>query len=377
MLGKAGLVEILIEKLKNFPPPTSIDPCLQVDCKLSLLESRTQKQDCDLDAIDSATCALANVLSLHTPNTIRLLAVGGLEVIFKIFHSHSYFLVDLLDFDKEIRIRGNAANVLTNVLAAMREEGCLQNGHFGKRLRDNETNKQLQSLAPALISLCAASLQSARRAAALLLGNLALESELRVALGEGGAIEALWSAYVQASDKDQCNITLWALSNLVWSSRANQERCGPFLESAVSAAYKSAHTFRQPQKWTKSAVKHNNIVLERAWTLCLVANALYFNEPNRARLICSCDSIEKLVVLAGPYEPPIVREPALRCLISITSTYRGVRRVVLSDYNSGACKTFVRAISENAYGAEGVRLQQLGAAALANICTSTDARKAV
>ena len=141
--------------------------------------------------------------------------------------------------------------------------------------------------------------------------------------------------------------------------------------------YKSAHTFRQPQKWTKSAVKHNNIVLERAWTLCLVANALYFNEPNRARLICSCDSIEKLVVLAGPYEPPIVREPALRCLISITSTYRGVRRVVLSDYNSGACKTFVRAISENAYGAEGVRLQQLGAAALANICTSTDARKAV
>merc|ERR1711981_730298 len=96
----------------------------------------------------------------------------------------------------------------------MREEGCLQNGPFGKRLRDNETNKQLQSLAPALISLCAVSLQSARRAAALLLGNLALESELRVALGEGGAIEALWSAYVQASDKDQCNITLWAFQIL-------------------------------------------------------------------------------------------------------------------------------------------------------------------
>ena len=113
--------------------------------------------------------------------------------------------------------------------------------------------------------------------------------------------------------------------------------------------------------------------------MCLVANALYFNDSNRLRVESSLEGVEILVALSGPCEPPAIREPALRCLASLTATDRGAKRVALTKARNGvdACMTLVTAAGDNNFGGEDGNVRRLGAAALANICSLADARSRV
>mmetsp|Transcript_4719 Transcript_4719/g.15028 ORF Transcript_4719/g.15028 Transcript_4719/m.15028 type:complete len:361 (+) Transcript_4719:3631-4713(+) len=310
------------------------------------------------------------MLSLHAPNADRLVAAGGLEFLLQLLRSH--VVTDLLDAEKETQIQANAANAIANVIASFGEKVSK-----AKSLRetwglcshyDSPLTTSSQSLT-AVVALCGAHFQTARRAAALLIGNLALDPDLRSQLGQSGAVEALWATCMN-NLKDASATALWALSNLVWSNRANQERCGVFLESAVSISYshRDDHT---------SAAFLEGLAplcgpLERTCALQLVANALYFNEPNRMRVESSPDSLDKLVALAGPNEPMAVQEQALRCLVSITSTGRGTKLVALASHGRRAYKTFARAAGDHARGG-GTHLQQLGASALANLSAALSA----
>lgn len=396
----AGIVEILVNILNSALPKNSKKTSQHLEKAASLT--------CDTDIMESAVCALANVLSLYAPNAKRLVAAGGLEVLFKLLHSN--LSVDLLDSDRLTQIQANAANALANAVALLGETACKElvvafySGatedccYIDKRVSSPHQSLQIKTNPNALVLLCVANLSTARRAAALLLGNLALNPELRSELGRVGAIEALWSISNEARSMTQSTTALWALSNLIWSNSANQERCGPFLASVLALAststssvdlcninehVKSDHVFSPHSRSIALQIsqlhKSQGHVLARACAVCLVANALYFNDSNRIRVESSLNGVETLVALSGPNEPPAIREPALRCLASLTATDRGAKRVALVRGSDGvdACMTLVTAAGDYNFGGENSNLRRLAAAALANICSLADARSRV
>lgn len=396
----AGIVEILVDILRSTTPLKGASQCLEKAACLT----------CDTDIMESAVCALANVLSLYALNANRLVAAGGLEVLFKLVHSN--LSVDLLDSDRLTQIQASAANAIANAVALLgetaRKKLVAAFYHVSGDIRYNDNDNCVSPLLPpsqspkslnALVLLCVANLSTARRAAALLLGNLALDPELRSELGRVGAIEALWSVSNEAHNTTQRTTALWALSNLVWSNSANQERCGPFLDSALALASVnstsvdlcnkighaksdqklSPHTRSVALQISDSRGSRQSHILGRACAVCLVANSLYFNDSNRIRVESSLKGVETLVALSGPNESPAVREPALRCLASLTATDRGAKRVALAKAHNGvdACTTLVTAAGDNNFGGEDGNVRRLGAAALANICSLADARSRV
>ena len=382
-MGAAGLVELLVDKVRS----------------LLSASGGLNEMSYDTDIVEAAVCALANVLSLHAPNANKLVAVGGLDVLISLLRSN--VSVDLLDSDREAQIQANAANALANTLALFRGEGrrSLLRAFFHslKRpllARHISPISSIKSTLSAVILLCVASLSTTRCAAALLLGNLALDPELRSELGHAGAIEALWSTSKEGKNRSQCATALWALSNLVWSNSANQERCGQFLEHVIALAAGGQNL----QKWnevktrdlTPSRARSQTTlrerpfarepppseIIKRSCALCLVANTLYFNDSNRVRVESLPNVVEMLIAFADYSEPSAVREPALRCLASLTATDRGAKRVALAQAETGSdvCRTLVYAAGDKSTGGGYANVRRLGAATLTNICSLTDAR---
>merc|ERR1711883_46878 len=150
---------------------------------------------------------------------------------------------NLLDADKATQMQTNVINVLANTLAAAGgknlylEDSFLHNtsslfvsASRGMRSFAGTSVSDERSFAYSIVMLCTANNSPARQAAALLLGNLACSSRLRIELGRLGAVEALWRITRERKSSADCATALWALSNLVWSNRANQSRCGPLFE---------------------------------------------------------------------------------------------------------------------------------------------------
>lgn len=162
------------------------------------MQSKIEKNFTNSDAIEAATCALTNLLSLHTPNAHRLFAVGGVEVLFELLRLQS--CTDLLDADKAMQTQAHITNTLANLLATIGENSCFLEAAFlhGNFFDFNSPKKidsgREASLACGVVMSCAASLSTARHAASLLIGNLACNSKLRSELGRLGAIEALWAS---------------------------------------------------------------------------------------------------------------------------------------------------------------------------------------
>ena len=200
------MVEVLVEKLRS-----------------STASLVTDSLTCNTDICEAAACALANLLSLHAPNATKMINMGGLEVLFQILNSCSS--VDLLDADQATLIQANVANALANTIAILGENRLrLAQGiaTLSVNIRERAQILLPRSIPHYIVVLCAASLSAARRAASLLLGNLACNSELRNELGELGAVEALWSVSRNHQNSAERTTALWALSNLTWCNSANQ-----------------------------------------------------------------------------------------------------------------------------------------------------------
>jgi hypothetical protein len=356
--GAAGLVQDLVEILR------SSSMFLPGDSRAS-----------NSDIIEAAACALANLLPLHSPNVKKLIEVGGLEVLFQILSSsHS---IDLLDADQATLIQANAANALANTFALVGTNHIeIVHGVENATLSASPHHTCLHVLLPRsfarrLVMLCAAPLSTARRAASLLLGNLACNSHLRNELGHLGAVEALWSVSSEHQNSAERATALWALSNLVWCNSANQDRCGQFLLGLLTNCAISCRTIST--RLGQNACS----LLECAFAVCLVANAVYFHDSNRILVETATGALKNLVSLSGADKPLAVREPALRCLSSLTATDRGAKRVAFAGDKASACASLVNAAGDSSLGSESARIRRLGAAALVNMCSLVDSHEHV
>ena len=138
---------------------------------------------------------------MHAPNSRKFVATGGVELLKFLNINSSNFLYA----DKATQMQTNVINVLANTLAAAGgkklylEDSFLHNtsslfvsASRGMRSFAGTSVSDERSFAYSIVMLCTANNSPARQAAALLLGNLACSSRLRIELGRLGAVEALW-----------------------------------------------------------------------------------------------------------------------------------------------------------------------------------------
>jgi hypothetical protein len=369
-----------------------------IECLATILrvswESATHEEL--IDIIEAATCALTNLLSLHAPNSRKFVATGGVELLLKFLNINSS---NLLDADKATQMQTNVINVLANTLAAAGgknlylEDSFLHNtsslfvsASRGMRSFAGTSVSDERSFAYSIVMLCTANNSPARQAAALLLGNLACSSRLRIELGRLGAVEALWRITRERKSSADCATALWALSNLVWSNRANQSRCGPLFEEIfemiancrIELPFKYPHLepscvfqTRHEDAWNQSAPAS----LECAYAMSLVANAIYFHDSNCNHMEVIPGGVEAIIRLSKADQPLAIREPALRCLACLTVSDRGAKRVALAESRDDAFKVMVNAAGDANVGSEHASVRRLGAAALASMNSIASARR--
>ncbi len=351
-----------------------------------------------IDIIEAVTCALANLLSLHAPNSRKFVATGGVELLLKLLNISSS---NLLDADKATRMQANVINALANTLAAAGGKNLYIEDSFlhdttslfvfpgsafrGMRRFAGIGVSHERPFAYSIVMLCTANDSPATQAASLLLGNLACSSRLRVELGRLGAIEALWRITRERKSSADCATGLWALSNLVWSNRANQSRCGPLFEDIFEmiANCRIELPFKYPHLQSNCAfqTRYKNArnqsapaCLECAYAISLVANAIYFHDSNCSHVEVIPGGVEAIIRLSKADQPLAIREPALRCLACLTVSDRGAKRVALAKSRDDAFKVMVNAVGDANVGSEHASVRQLGAAALASMNSIASAR---
>ncbi|CAM9262946.1 unnamed protein product, partial [Ectocarpus fasciculatus] len=257
----------------------------------------------DVDAVQAATAALANLLCYSEANAVRLVAAGGIGVLVGLVSSYKPH--NLLDFDQAEEIQANAAEALVN---ATRNHG-------------DEVTVRIHSLGISpLVLMCGSHNLQVQRHAALVIGNVCQTDVHRATAGEEGAVEALFALCDTHDDVVRAN-ALWALGNLAWDPH-NQERIGRYISQLLALASSS---------WLP--IRTNALI-------CL-GNSLFFHEPNRRRLEAIEEALLTLLGYCDHDHPAPVQEAALRCLVSLTY----VDRIVAPLVEAGCVALFVSSLA--------------------------------
>ena len=338
-LGEKGFIDLLVALLRHGAAASSSKKKKKPGRRVE-----EEKTDFDTDVAESASCALANVLSLHVPNSTRFAEAGGLEVLFDLLNSP--IIVNLLDVDQAMEIQANAANALANAAAGL----------------GSKTAFSVQDTAGEIVRLLASELISAKIAASLLIGNLARDAKLQDEFGRFGAMEGLWGTARDARGPTQQICSVWALANLVWASRSNQDRSTRLLDGVLRLLKKDDTS----EDWFPGKICGAN----------LLANALHYHDVNRHHVEVIPNGVETVLERCDVREPTAMREAALRCMISLTATDRGARRVLNAEASDGstACVALIVAAGDPTEGDKMARVRRYGVIALANLCLLLDAR---
>ncbi|CAM9427687.1 unnamed protein product, partial [Choristocarpus tenellus] len=237
----------------------------------------------DVDALEAATAALANLMCLHEGNTVRLVDAGGIGVLVGLVSS--FRATNLLDSDQVEEIHANAAEALAN---ATRNYGdaCAARIHA-------------LGVGPIILLCGSRNLQAriVRRHAALVLGNISQHEDHRSIIGQEGAVEALF-ALCESNDDMVCANALWALGNLAWNP-FNQERIGRYMTDLF---------YLTSSVWLP--VQTN--------ALTCLANALYYHDDNRRRIQEEDGALPALIRFCCEDNSKPIQEAALRCMVSLT-----------------------------------------------------------
>ena len=233
-----------------------------------------------VDVLEAATSALANLTCFCDSNCNRVMENGGVaEMVRLITQAYSE---NLLDLDQNDEIQANAAEMLANV---SRVNGEFTTKYFDARVID------------AIILMCAATNKQVKRHAPLVLGNIAQSEECREIVGVRGGIEALFLVLEDEDLTIQAN-TLWALCNLMWYP-PNQERAGRFMSEIIKFL-------------------NDDYLPIKIHATILLANALYYNNPNRVRFLESEGAMELIIEFISTRIETSIVEASLRAVLSLS-----------------------------------------------------------
>jgi hypothetical protein len=233
------------------------------------------------DLLEAVTAALTNLTCLCDANCLKFLERNGVQemvVLLTTVKGENFLNTDQFD-----EIQANAAEILANI---SRFDCELTVRHFNVSVID------------VLILSCASSNKMVKKHSPLILGNISQNDWCRREIGNRGGIESLFLGLEDPDRTIQANI-LWALSNLMWYP-PNQERAGRFISEIIP--------FLSNSDWLP--VQTNAAIL--------VANVLYYNNPNRIRFLEYEGSMELLLYLIKKRRDWGVTEACLRAILSLS-----------------------------------------------------------
>jgi HEAT repeat protein len=205
---------------------------------------------------------------------------GGIPMIVSlVVNSHTE---NLLDLDQSDEIQSNASEILANATRYNFERIA--------ELFD-------QHVINTIVYMVASTNKHVRRHAPLVLGNISQTAECRVRIGDAGGIEALFLAVEDKDPAVQAN-ALWAMCNLMWHP-SNQERAGRFMQEIINA---------MNAEW--APVKGHAALL--------LSNVLYYNTPNRTRLLEIEGSMDLLLRYVRDRSDKLIMEGCLRAILSMS-----------------------------------------------------------
>lgn len=232
------------------------------------------------DILEAATSALTNLTCLCDQNCLKFLEANGVPVMVDMLTNAGS--ENFMDTDQNDEVQSNASEILANI---SRYDCELTVKHFNGAVID-------------VLNVAVASVNKmVRKHTPLVLGNISQNEWCRSEIGKRGGIEALFLALEDDDNSIQANV-LWALCNLMWHP-PNQERAGRFIQDIIPFL---SSTWLPIQ--TNAAI--------------LLANVLYYNNPNRIRLLELDGAMELIISLIRKNDDWAVTEGCLRAVLSLS-----------------------------------------------------------
>ena len=232
------------------------------------------------DVLEAATAALTNLTCLCDQNCLKFLEANGVPVMVSVLTNAGS--ENFMDTDQNDEIQSNASEILANI---SRYDCELTVQHFNGAVID------------VLNVAVASDNKMVRKHTPLVLGNISQNEWCRTEIGKRGGIEALFLALEDVDNSIQANV-LWALCNLMWHP-PNQERAGRFIQDIIPFL---SSTWLPIQ--TNASI--------------LLANVLYYNNPNRIRFLEFDGAMELLISLIRQNSDWAVTEGCLRAVLSLS-----------------------------------------------------------
>jgi HEAT repeat protein len=229
----------------------------------------------DVDVLENATSALVNLSRNHEQNALRVGTAYGIEALVRLTNSTA--TADLSSPDGE-RVQGNAAEALVNATRNDSHENAERIRSCGVR---------------PIVLMCTSGNLIVKRAAPLVLGNIAQNDAIRAEVGSAGGIDALFLLAGSDDEIVQSNAA-YAMGNLAWTA-SNQERIGFFMPQLLQ-------------------LLHSAFAPVRENAMIALANAIHFHESNRRRLMFEAPGSLELLVRMIDDNSPLVRAHTARCL---------------------------------------------------------------
>lgn len=285
----------------------------------------------DVDLIVAATQALAHLTHLAQPQVCEvLLDNDAIPILTELCHSPRIY--DAVELDVYEQIQTNAAQVLASVVAAL-DTVENESDHRARSVADailEADNELLQSGAArgvggvaSFVLMCASCNRDVAYHAAVVLGSVAQHDAIREVIGAAGGVDALFLLADRRSDSELVLQATWALANLTWN-QDNQYRIARYMPTLFALCSLSVHrsfttmtttlehtrpqTNQEQEDASASASarpeqdsSNNNSddgggddQIEsdssddaavdrqiREYALCILANALFYNDANR------------------------------------------------------------------------------------------------
>jgi hypothetical protein len=246
-------------------------PALLASCKLPAV-----------DVLEAATAALSNLTCFCDANCKRIMEEKerGIPALLELV-TRAY-AENLFDLDQNDEVQANAVEILANV------------SRFNCEMTVDAFNNEVVD---GIIVMCASDNKQVKRHAPLVIGNIAQNETCRKAVGDRGGVEALFIVLEDDDKAVQAN-TLWSLCNLMWYP-PNQERAGRFLSEILLFV-------------------HSDWLPVRRYSCVLVANMLYYNNPNRVRFLETDGTMELLIEIIKENPEQIITEACLRSVLSLS-----------------------------------------------------------
>ena len=229
----------------------------------------------DVDVLENATAALVNLSRNHEQNALRVGTAYGIEALVRLTNSTA--TADLSTPDGE-RVQGNAAEALVNATRNDSHENAERIRSCGVR---------------PIVLMCTSDNLVVKRAAPLVLGNIAQNDAIRAEVGSAGGIDALFLLAGSDDEIVQSNAA-YAMGNLAWTA-SNQERIGFFMPQLLQ-------------------LLHSEYTPVRENAMIALGNAIHFHESNRRRLMFEAPGSLELLVRMIDDISAVVRAHTARTL---------------------------------------------------------------